>query len=382
MTGGEPVVRVGFVPLTDSAPLIVAAALQFDRRHGIRLSLARETSWAAIRDKLFVGTLDAAQMLYGLAYGMHLGIGMPATAMCVAMTLNRNGQAITLSRRLAAAGVTDGASLAAHLRDGDVRLRFADTFPLGTHALWLDYWLAAQGIHPYRDVGRVTVPPPHMAARLAAGDIDGYSAGEPWPARAVADGCGYTVTTSQAIWPDHPEKVLGMTRRYARTRPEDAIALIAAVLDAARWLETEASPRELARLLARAEYVGGAATLIAARLAGRYRDGLGASWQDAHAVRFFDRGRVCFPYLSDATWFLTQFVRWGRLAPDVDYAAIVAGVNDLALYGAAAARCAVPLPAQPWRSAVLCDGRAWDGSEPARYARGFALAQSGEIAPA
>ena len=217
-------VRVGYLALTDCAPLVVAAALGFDRKYGIRIVATREPSWAAVRDKLLGGTLDAAQMLYGLVYGIELGIAGPRRAMAVLMTLNQNGQAITLGNTLRSLGVRSGAELSAYLAQSGERPHFAHTFPTGTHALWLYYWLAAHGIDPLRDVRTSTVPPAQMVERLGEGRIDGYSAGEPWNARALAAGVGFTVATSQQIWPEHPEKPLATTRDFVTQRPHTARA--------------------------------------------------------------------------------------------------------------------------------------------------------------
>jgi len=379
MNAATPV-RVGFIPLTDCAPLVVAATHGFDRRHGIELRLSREPSWATLRDRLLVGAIDAAHLLHGLAYGIELGIAGPRADMAVLMTLNRNGQAITLARHWVQQGVVDGPSLARAIARSARPLVFAHTFPTGTHAMWLQYWLAAHGIHPHVDVRMLTVPPQQMVARLASGAIDGYSAGEPWNARAVRDGIGCTLATSQSIWPDHPEKVLACRREFVSGQPALARALAAAVLDAARWLEQQADLDELARVLAQDRFVGCDAVDIADRLKARYVDGCGRRWDDAHGLRFFDGGRVPFPYLSDGMWFMTQQRRWGLLREDPDYVGVASAVSQIALYREVAAMLGVACPESPCRSSVLVDGRAWDGSEPAAYAASFAIAHAAPAA--
>ena len=367
-------VRVGYLALTDCAPLVVAAALGFDVKHGIRIVTSREPSWAAVRDKLLGGALDAAQMLYGLVYGVELGIVGPRRDMAVLMTLNQNGQAITLGNSLRKLGVESGAQLAAWLEHSGERAHFAHTFPTGTHALWLYYWLAAHGIDPLRDVRTSTVPPVQMVERLGEGSIDGYSAGEPWNARALAAGVGFTAATSQQIWPEHPEKTLAATRAFVTARPRTARALVMAVLEACRYLDELPNRISVASLLAGEDCLDLPASLIAARLSGDYIDGLGHHWQDEHAIRFHDGGRVNYPYLSDGMWFMTQFRRWGLLQHDPDYLAVAAAVNQAALYSDAAAALGVPVPATPMRSARFIDGRVWDGGEPATYARDFDIA--------
>ncbi|MEW5770966.1 MAG: CmpA/NrtA family ABC transporter substrate-binding protein [Pseudomonadota bacterium] len=370
-------IRVGFIPLTDCAPLVVAAAKGFDRRHGIEIELSREPSWAALRDKLLTGRLDAAHALYGMVYGVQMGIGGPRQDMAVLMTLNRNGQAITLSRRLHECGVRDGAGLAKLLRGDDRRHTFAQTFPTGTHAMWLYYWLASHGVHPFRDINNVVVPPPQMAGHLAVGNLDGFCAGEPWNALAIKERAGFTVATSQEIWPEHPEKVLACGRAFAEGRPELARALVMAVLEAARHLDTPQGRGEAARLLAGPDYIDVPEDLIEGRLHGHYLDGLGRAWQDGHPMRFFADGEVTFPWLSDGMWFLTQHYRWGMLAAHPDYLAVARQVHQVELYREAAAQVGVALPQAETRRSTLMDGKVWDGSDPAAYAEGFALRQTG-----
>ena len=163
--------RVGFMPLTDCASVVIAATEGFDRKHGIKITPVKETSWAAIRDKLITGELDAAHVLYGLVYGVQMGIGGIRRDMAVLMTLNRNGQGITLSRQLHEQGVADGETLKSLIGRKDREYTFAQTFPTGTHAMWLNYWLAAHGIHPAADARTITVPPPQMGDAMRAGQI-------------------------------------------------------------------------------------------------------------------------------------------------------------------------------------------------------------------
>ncbi|HUN93904.1 MAG TPA: CmpA/NrtA family ABC transporter substrate-binding protein [Burkholderiaceae bacterium] len=372
------VLRVGFMPLADCASVVIAAVNGFDERFGIRIIPTRESSWAAIRDKLASGALDAAHALYGLVYGAHLGIAGPQTGMAVLMTLNRNGQAITLSRRLAGRGAVDGPSLARLIAVEGRRLTFAQTFPTGTHAMWLYYWLAAQGIHPLRDVDAITVPPPRMVEALRDGRVDGACVGEPWNHRAIADGVGITAITSQEIWPDHPEKVLATTARFAREFPRTAMALTMALLEASRWIEAAPAHRvQAVETVAGPAYVDTAVDVMGPRFLGHYQDGLGRTWDDPRHMTFFDGGNVNYPYLSDAMWFLSQLRRWGMLRHGIDYAGIAQAVNRADLYAEAATRLGVAIPASPLRTSTLIDGVAWDGRDPERYARSFAIGAVG-----
>lgn len=358
--------RLGFVALSDAAPLAVAALRELGARHGITLELCRQPSWAAVRDKLLSGELDAAHALYGLVYGVQLGIGGPQADMAVLMVLNRNGQAITLSRALADA-IEDGASIKQALKALGRPPVIAQTFPTGTHAMWLYYWLAAHGLHPLRDVRSVVIPPPRMADALAAGELDGFCAGEPWHAVAEAHGAGRTVAYTSEIWPDHPEKVLACRRDFAALYPNTARALVRTMLDACAWLDAPAHRTEIAEALASSQLLDAPRGLIEARLS----VGHGG---DAHAlpVRFFDGGAVNYPRVSDGQWFITQYRRWGMLDSAPDDAALAAAVNQTALYREAAQAAGIAIPGER-RAAIFCDGHVWDGGDSAAYLAGFEI---------
>lgn len=366
--------NIGYLPLTDSASLIVAATQGFAQPYGLTLNLQRQGSWSALRDRLLSGELDAAQGLYGLIYGIQLGLGSQQTPMAVLMGLNQNGQSISLSTGMCEAGVTTGEALARRAHQSSARLRLAQTFPTGNHAMWLNYYLAAQGVHPLRDVETLVVPPSMMVEHLRARRIDGFCAGEPWGARAVAEGQGFTLATSQSIWPDHPAKVLCATERFVEQYPNAARALVKAVLDASRFIdESEANRRGTAQLVSSADYVNTPLDVLLPRFIGQYDDGNGRVWQDSHPLRFHGAGEVNMPYLSDGMWFMTQFRRWGLLRQDPDYLAVAQRVQRLDIYRDAAQALGVALPAGPMRSSRLLDGIVWDGNDPAGYARGFAL---------
>lgn len=379
----KSVLDLGFMALTDSASLIVAATQGFAQPYGLTLNLQRQASWATLRDKLLSGELDAAQALYGQVYGIHLGLSGPATDMAILMGLCQNGQAINLSEPLKQAGVTSGEALAARVRQSGAKLTFAQTFPTGTHAMWLNYWLASQGIHPLEDVNSVVVPPSQMVAHLKAARIDGFCAGGPWGALAVEEDQGFTLATSQMIWADHPEKVLGVTREFVEQYPNTARALTMAVLEASRFIdENEENKRSTAQLISSSEYVDAPLSAIEPRFLGQYEDGLGHAWLDAHPLRFFADGEVTMPWLSDGMWFMTQFRRWGLLKDDPDYLGVARQIHQLDLYRQAAGALGIAVPSKPMRSSTLLDGKVWDGSDPAAYASSFAIhARSGLAAP-
>ncbi|WP_231934066.1 CmpA/NrtA family ABC transporter substrate-binding protein [Bordetella bronchialis] len=367
-------VKIGFIPLTDCSSVVMASVLGLDQKHGVKIVLSKEASWAGVRDKLINGELDAAHVLYGLVYGVHLGVGGPKKDMAVLMGLNQNGQAISLSQQLKDAGVTDGASLARVMAEKKREYTFAQTFPTGTHAMWLYYWLAASGINPMRDAKVITVPPPQMVANMRIGNMDGFCVGEPWNARAILDKVGFTAVTTQQIWQDHPEKVLGTSAEFVSRYPNTARAVTAAVLEASKWID--ASPenrRKTAETVAAKSYVNTDVSVIVDRMLGRYDNGLGKTWDDAHPMRFYGDGAVNFPYLSDGMWFLTQHKRWGLLKDHPDYLAVARQINRIDVYKQAAAAVGAPLPAREMRASTLIDGVAWDGSNPAAYADGFKI---------
>jgi nitrate/nitrite transport system substrate-binding protein len=327
-----------------------------------------------VRDKLAAGDLDIAHALYGLVYGVELGIGSARRDMAVLMTLNANGQGMSIARSLAGRGAVDGATLARLVRAGERRYVFAQTFPTGTHAMWLYYWLAAHGVDPLGDVTMLTVPPPQMVAATRAGDIDGFCVGEPWNHYGVVDGTTVHLASSQEVWRDHPEKVLGATREFVERYPNTARAVVMAVLEASRWIDASAdNRRRMAEIVAAAPYVNVPAEVIVDRILGRYQNGLGREWTDPAPMKFHADGAVNFPYLSDGMWFLTQFRRWGLLGVDPDYAAVATAVNRVDLYREAAAAVGVPLPSAPVRTARLIDGTAWSGVDPANYAASHAI---------
>ncbi|MBX9848032.1 MAG: ABC transporter substrate-binding protein [Rhodocyclaceae bacterium] len=367
-------VRIGFIPLTDCSSVVMANIMKFDEKYGIKIIPSKEASWAAVRDKLVNGELDAAHVLYGLVYGLQLGIGGPKKEMNILMNLNQNGQAITLAKALNAKGVTDGASLAKLLAKKEKEYTFAQTFPTGTHAMWLNYWLAANGIDPLKDVKTITVPPPQMVANMRVGNMDGYCVGEPWNNRAIVDGIGFTATTTQDIWTDHPEKVLGTSAEWVAKNPNTARAMTAAILEAGRWIDSSVTNKhKTAETVAQKAYVNTDSDVIVARMLGRYDNGIGKVWDDKNAMKFFNDGAANFPYLSDGMWFLTQHKRWGLLKSDPDYLAVAKAVNRIDIYKQAATAAGVSLPKSEMRTSKLIDGVVWDGKDPAKYAASFKI---------
>src|SRR5687767_1161884 len=326
-------VKVGFIPLTDCASVVMASVKGFDKKYGITITPSKEASWAAVRDKLVNGELDASHVLYGLVYGLQMGIGGPRKDMAILMNLNHNGQAFCLSRKLYDKGVKDATTLAALIRKEKGEYTFAQTFPTGTHAMWLYYWLAAHDVNPFADVKTITVPPPQMVANMRVGNMDGYCVGEPWHVRAIVDRIGFTAETTQGLWKDHPEKTLGTTMEFVEKYPKTARAMTAAIIDAGRWIDASLVNRQkTADIVADRSYVNTDKEVIVARMLGRYDNGIGRMWDDKDHMKFFNDGYVNFPFLSDGMWFMTQHRRWGLLKEDPDYLAVAKKVNRLDVY--------------------------------------------------
>ena len=365
-------VKIGFIPLTDCASVVMASVLGIDKKYGVKIIPTKEASWAGVRDKLVNGELDFAHVLYGLIYGVHLGTSGPKKDMAVLMTLNQNGQAITLSKKLSDKGAVDAASLAKLMSTDKREYTFAQTFPTGTHAMWLYYWLASVGINPLKDAKVITVPPPQMVANMRVGNMDGYCVGEPWGHRAIADGIGITATTTQDIWPDHPEKVLGTTAEFAKKYPNTARAVTAAILEAGKWIDAGLQNKmKMAETIADKAYVNTSVDVISQRILGRYQNGLGKTWDDKNHMKFFSDGNATFPFLSDGMWFLTQHKRWGLLKDHPDYLNVAKQINHIDIYKQAATASNTPVPKDVMRTSKFMDGVVWDGKDPKKYADSF-----------
>jgi nitrate/nitrite transport system substrate-binding protein len=365
-------VKIGFIPLTDCASVVMASVLGIDKKYGVKITPSKEASWAGVRDKLVSGELDFAHALYGLIYGVHLGTSGPKKDMAVLMGLNQNGQAITLSKKLAEKGAVDAPSLLKLMNDEKREYTFAQTFPTGTHAMWLYYWLASVGINPLKDAKVITVPPPQMVANMRVGNMDGYCVGEPWGHRAIADGIGITACTTQDIWPDHPEKVLGTSAEFVNKYPNTARAVTAAILEASKWIDAGLQNKlKMAETIADKAYVNTSVDVINQRILGRYQNGLGKTWDDAHCMRFFADGTTNFPYLSDGMWFLTQHKRWGLIKDHPDYLKVAKEINQIDIYKDAATATKTPIPKDVMRTSKLIDGVVWDGKDPKKYADNF-----------
>ena len=380
-TGDTPEVtklKVGFIPLTDCASVVMAYELGLYKKYGLEVTVAKEASWAAVRDKLTIGDIQASHILYGMPYASTLGItGAEGRKkpMVIPMALNQNGQAITLSSELKKRGVKTPGDVKRAIEEdkGKKTYTFAMTFPPGTHAMWMRYWLASGGVDPDKDIKLITIPPPQMVANMRIGNMDGYCVGEPWNARAIADGIGYTVITTQQIWKNHPEKVLGMTQEFAEKHPRTVKALLMAILEASQYIDKMENRPHVAEVIARKDYVNAPVEVILGRLQGKYDYGDGRTEQDPNYMKFYRGGDATFPRKSHGLWFLTQHRRWGFIEKPIDYRKVADAVNRTDLYREAAKALGVPVPKEEYKKETLFDGIEFDPADPEGYVKKFAI---------
>lgn len=281
-------IHLGFIALSDAAPVLVAQEHGLFARRGLDVVLHREVGWATLRDKVIYGDLDVASGLAGMLVATQLGLGCPASDVMTACVLSENGNAITLSRALWEAGARDASSLRAEVRrrHGEGKLTFGVVFPWSSHHLMLREWLRAGGVEPERDVRVVVVPPAQMYRNLAAGTIDGFCAGEPWNSLCVREGAGVVVACSVSQNLGHMDKVLMASARFAAARGDDHVALIASLVEACSWCDEPQNRPELLPLLARPEHLNVAEAVLAPALVGPFDCGGGRSAPATEFIRF------------------------------------------------------------------------------------------------
>jgi nitrate/nitrite transport system substrate-binding protein len=370
-----PNMRFGIIALTDCAPIVIAHEQGYFKKFGIVSTVSKEASWAVIRDKLTLGENQATHMLLGMPLASTMGLaGSPVKPMVVPWLLNRNGQAITLNNKLKTAGARTPAQirpLAEKAKAGGDPLTFAMTFPPGTHAMWLRYWLASGGIHPDRDVNLITIPPPQMVANMKVDKMDGFCVGEPWNNRAIEDGIGFTAVTTQQIWKDHPEKVCAFTEEFAQRNPRTVKAVLKALHLASVDLDKMDQRPKFAEIIARPSYINCPTATILERLLGKYEYGDGRVEQDPAYMIFSSRG-CNYPHQIYAKWWLTQFRRWGMAKAAPDYAAVPKRVLRGDLYLEAMKELGVATKIAEEQKIAFFDG-AFDGKDPEAYARSFPI---------
>ena len=354
---------LGFVPLAACAPLAVAQAKGFFSKHGLdAVQLVRETSWRGVTDGLVDGTLDAALMPSGMPAWMTAGgHGGPPLPVVSSLTLSRNGNGITLARRLADQGVHNVDDyrryLLSHQREPH---RLGIVHPASMHNLLLRYWLASHAIDPDHDVHLQTIPPAQMLADLKDGSLDGFCIGAPWLDRAQADGHGFTVAGDLAIWPGHPGKVLGVREDWALAYPNTHIALTKALLEACQYCAEPSHWGELSELLSDRRYLGMKKEVIWFSETGAD----GSSTVPHHL--FFGKG-VNRPSRSEHLWILTQLARWGEIPFPRNYVEILERICAVGVFSSAARELGLDAVSYQRGPIELFDGRPFDVDHPIDY---------------
>jgi nitrate/nitrite transport system substrate-binding protein len=417
--------RLGFIKLTDMAPLAVAYELGYFEDEGLYVTLEPQANWKVLLDRVITGELDGAHMLAGQPLGATIGFGTAAHVV-TAFSMDLNGNGITVSNDVWAAmkkNVPLGADgrpqhpikadalkpVVDAYRAAGKPFRMGMVFPVSTHNYELRYWLAAGGIHPgYYTGGDVTgqieaevllsvTPPPQMPATLEAGTISGYAVGEPWNQQAVAKGIGVPVVTDYEIWKNNPEKVFGVTAEWAAANPHTHVALIKALIRAAIWLDANGNANRAAavEMLARPQYVGADRAVIASSMTGTFEYERG----DKRAVPDFNvffRYFATYPYYSDAVWYLTQMRRWGQIPeqkPDAWYDATARSVYKPDVYLEAAKQLVAEGKAKqedfPWTTdgyrvptSDFIDGVTFDARKPNAYIDSLRIGLKGDERPA
>ncbi|BAZ05281.1 ABC transporter ATP-binding/substrate-binding protein [Calothrix sp. NIES-3974] len=366
---------IGFIPLTDAAPLIIAQEKGFFAQFGLeQVTLHRESSWKEVAKGVGTGRLDAAQMVAGMPLALTLGAGDKTPVPVVtAMTLSRNGNAITLSQKLQQKGVNSLSDLKTVLQaDTEKNHVLGIVHPASMQNLLLRYWLAAGGIDPDRDVELTVISPPQMVSALRSGTIDGYCVGGPWNTHAVRDQVGFVAATALDIWGEHPEKVLGVREDWAEKYPQTHIALVKALLSACEYCDDIRNRPEIAEILARPEYVGVATDCIRPGFIDPYERGDGTEAEFLPSYNQFFVNKANYPERVEMLWILTQLARWGLVPFPKNWVDVVDRICRTDVFGVAARDLEI-LDIGRDQPIHIFDGKAFNPSHPIDYLKSFPI---------
>jgi nitrate/nitrite transport system substrate-binding protein len=369
--------RFGIIALTDCSPIVIAHEKGLFKKYGIESIVSKGANWAAIRDSLSSGDNQGTHMLIGMPIASTVGLlGSPKKPMIIPWLLNRNGQAITLKHDWNGKVKDDPKALKPFVDKAKTlgeSLSFAMTFPPGTHAMWMRYYLGAGGINPDKDISLITIPPPQMVSNMKIGKMDGFCVGEPWNARAIADKVGFTSVTTQEIWNDHPEKVCAFTAEFADKNPKAVKACLKALHEASVWLDDMNNRPEQCELVSKPTYINCDKEIILGRLLGKLDYGDGRSKQDETPMHFSKRN-CNYPQPAYAKWWLTQFRRWGMVSGAPDYEGIATRVMRTDIYEEAMKEVGYAHGGRDDSSWTMFDGMKFDPkADYETYAKGFAV---------
>lgn len=367
-------VKLGFIPLTDCSPIVMAKELGLFKKYGVEVIVTKETSWANVRDKILTGELDGAHCLYTMPFSVYTGVGGKAgSEMKIAMMLNVNGQAITLSNdfcgKVGFKQMNKVTPVVAAKLKAEKEVTFAMTFPGGTHDLWLRNWMSLAGLNQ-KAVKIITIPPPQMVANMKVGNMDGYCVGEPWGGVAVKQGIGFTQIASQDIWKDHPEKALVVNKEFSESRREDLKKVMKAIMEACIWLDNPANRKKAAAIIGKAPYVNAPADVIESRLMGDYNLGCnqGTEVYSNNYMLFYKGGTVNYPRKSYGIWAMAQYVRFGYLKEEPNYQAIADKLILQDLYEEVAKSMKIKIPTDDMKPfSLTMDKTVFNPANPSAY---------------
>jgi nitrate/nitrite transport system substrate-binding protein len=370
----KEVIRIGFIPLTDCAPIVMAKELGLFEKYGVNVEVTKEASWANVRDKLLTGELDGAHCLFSMPFSVYTGVGgKEGSEMRIAMVLNNNGQAITLSKdfcgKVGFKQTNKIAPVVAAKLKAEKEVTFAMTFPGGTHDIWLRYWLAAAGVNQ-KTSKIITIPPPQMVANMKVGNMDGFCVGEPWNGVAVKQGIGFTQIATQDIWKHHPEKALVVNKEFSEKRREDLKNVMKAVMEACKWLDNRANRKKAAEIIGKPAYVNAPADVIEARLMGDYNLGCdqGTEIYTDNYMLFHRGGETNFPRKSHGIWFMAQYMRFDYLKEAPNFKLIADRLIMQDLYKEVAASMKIKVPEDDMKPFVIdLDKAKFDPNSPGEY---------------
>jgi nitrate/nitrite transport system substrate-binding protein len=381
--------KIGYIALTDASPLIIAQEKGFFAKYGLPdMDISKQASWGATRDNMALGTkangIDGAHILRPKIQMYSAGVIMPnnqPTAMYNLLNLNYDAQAISVSNEYKDTGVMLDAS---KLKDAFAKkkasgkeVRAAMTYPGGTHDLWIRYWLASGGIDPDKDISTIVVPPPQMVANMKVGNMDCFCVGEPWNEQLVNQNIGFTALTTGELWFNHPEKSLGMRADWVDANPRATLAIMAAVMEAQIWCEKMENKQELATIIGRRQWVNVPVPDVIGRLRGNvnYGNGRVANGTNLYMKFWGKSGEVSYPWKSLDTWFVTENIRWGKFAPNMDIKALVDRTNRSDLWQQAAKLAGLTgTPTGDSRGIEkFFDGKSFDPADPQGYLNSLSI---------
>jgi nitrate/nitrite transport system ATP-binding protein len=354
--------NIGFVPTTDSAPLIVAKETGLFAKYGLEVTLSKEISWKAIAAGVATGKLDAAQMVAGMPLSLTLGAyNKPPVPIVTALTLSRNGNAITLSKELYNQGVRTLADFKAAIEQNkDPIYKLGVVYPSSMQNLMLRYWLASGGIDPDRDVSVNIVSPSEMVEHLRSGDLDGYCVGEPWNSVAVNEDLGFVIASDRQLWWGHPEKVLGVREEWVNQNHQTHTALIKASIEACQYCDDSRNQDEILALLSKEEYLG-----LSAAYTGKFE--LPSAKIKRWGYNHFYTDKSNYPDPEEGLWLLTQMARWGIIPFPKNWVNILERVRRIDLFGQAARELGILDIGHDRRPIEMFDDTIFDPDDPLEY---------------